>query len=315
VAAETKLNGDKALIEACREGLDLALALTPVNLAGGGTCTASGAYGEFCPALADYRDAYVDFQAKEDKLYGDVYDAELALADTEQGIVDADRKIAATDRNDSAVQAQIDVAVAQYEALLPGSGADKRAELEASYDQEHQDAINKRAALVSLKSTQETAVTNAKKVLANEIATLPDPASVTNDGAVQCDSKTVDCAGKYQALCGATYNPAYQLISKPVTVTDTVTYTTKDDPPTTYTTKYTRTFSGQLHVDWADYENKKTVFESADKVYKQFDAMSTPSATPCAAASVDGKVIVWPSDGIGGARDILRRVDKRSVLQ
>ncbi|MDR1274918.1 MAG: hypothetical protein LBL72_00775 [Candidatus Accumulibacter sp.] len=281
-AAETKLNGDKAVIEACRADLDAALAESPVNLEGGGVCSASGAYGDFCPALANYRDAYAGFQVagfQADKyLYQALYEAEWALAETEKGITEADAKIAATDRNDPAVQAQIDAAVLQFPQA---QRAAKKLELEARYDKEHQDAVNKRAALVTLKPGQETAVTTARTALDTAIGLLTDPASVSN--ATQCNSEgTVDCAGKYQALCGDAY---------------------------------TRIKNGTVHVDWTTYESRKTLFDSANESYQKLAAISSPTATSCAAASVDGKVIVWPSDGTGGARDVLSRVDKRSVLQ
>jgi hypothetical protein len=306
-AAETKLNGDRDVIEACSAGLDAALTELPA-VEGGGMCS-TGTYGGFCSALTGYGEQYAAFLQEEmDTLYRNLYDAEQLLAETEEGIAEATMKMAATDRSDPGVQAQINAAVAQYEALLPGSGAGKKVELEARYDQEHQAAVQKRDDWITLKSGQEAAVTNAQATLDAAIDLLIDPAIVTND--TQCGNDgTVDCAGKYQELC----NDAYELISEPVTVTDTVTYTTKDEPPTTYTITNTHDFTGQFHADWADYENKKMLYDSANENYEKLAAMlDSGFAMECKAIDKDRKVEVWP---VWGAEEVLRRVDKRSVLQ
>jgi hypothetical protein len=320
--AGAQLDEDKAVIEACRAGLGTALSESSVNLVGGGTCSLPGTYGSFCPALVTYLNQYTEFQADMSSLYPTLYAAEWALAETEEGIAEMEAKMAATNRNLADVQAEINAAVASYQEALEKAGlsgaalanavAQKRADLETSYDEDYQNAVSELQALQTLKTTQQTAVSNAKAELETAIAGLTDPASVSNE--TRCGEQEPDepppplvaCAEKYYELCGE----AYQLIAKPVTTTETVTINTADGG--SYTMNYTKEYTGQFHAHWTDYESKKTLFETADEIHGEFAATPPPAAPECSPAGNDGTVKVW---SVTDAVEVLRRVDKRSVLQ
>jgi hypothetical protein len=307
--AKAVLDADKEIIEACRANLGTALAEYP-PLEGGGTCSA-GTYAAICPALANYEDLYADFlQEDPSSPYQALYDAEQALAGTEKGMAAAQKKMEATDTTKPAVQAQIEAAVLQFP---PKDRDARREELKERYKQEYQEAAEELGELESDKPTQQTAVTNAQNALDDEIKELAAPVP----GSAPCNNEgTVDCAGKYQELCG----DAYVLISTPVTkthdMTYTVTYPVDDQGHTqtyTYTETYNHTFSGQFHVDWTDHESKKEWYESASANYETLANVKLPAAEQCKSIDeTDRQVEVWP---VEAAVEVLRRVDKRSVLQ
>jgi hypothetical protein len=318
--AESRMNAAKALVDAddtrikaCIDALG-AVTANQVTVEGGAstdicTATSDGAtsYGATC-RFTTYGQGYVNFQTATRKtppnIYSNLYDAELALQEADKRVADLTVEIAIQTEK----IATIDTTMAAYKQTLITAGAvepalsiavdKKRTETLTEYQQKYDAAVAERDDLNVARPAKVAAVTVAQTALDTAIASVPNPGAVPNPAYPLCTApdalkdKALDCASKFQAVCGNAYT--------------VVTATTMCSNATGV---------NQAYCHLADYEYKKKLYADAVARYTQFTANGPPTSPTCAIAASDGKVIVWSSDGTSGAREVLRRVDKRSLLQ
>jgi hypothetical protein len=175
------------------------------------------------------------------------------------------------------IEAEILRRTAELGALTPGSPEHqaKQAELDALNDQLAAKVIE---------------VVDAQEALNDAIALLSDPATVVNSMCL-APVGTLGCAEKFQSLCGGT-GGAYETIKNTISGV---------------------TIKNIAYDNWMSLQRKTELLKIAQDNYTLM--LRAPPLIPscdAAAASVNEEVAVWT---ISEAVEVLRKVDKRSILQ
>jgi hypothetical protein len=247
-------------------------------------------------------------------------DAKQALEDLEGEIKALDQKILDTDTTRGSVRDAITTAVNSYCANCPSAQnpgcvkttceANYRTTLTADYDAQNLQARADRTAKINQRAARQNTLANAEAAIryahtraedggggppyTAPDATCPNPTTVR----IYCDRpywfNNPSCAPAYNAIIQTYadykgYGPNCQWLDRSLTAyeCDASAYETL----------------------WSLYEKKKEAYLAAKDAYESF-----PDAPviDCAMEGGDGKVTIWTT---GAAREVLRRVDKRSVLQ
>jgi hypothetical protein len=289
-AAKILVDADDANIQSCIDGLGAVQ--NPVNLEDGGTCPGT-TYSATCGFTA-YQKSYQNFQNTKETLYENLYAAGQALEEADNRMQVLKEEI----DNYSDVQDEIDDDVEAYRQNLIAAGVTepalsaavekKRTEIKSSYDQKYLAAVAEWNALDSSRQAKVDSVNQAKAALGQAIAQVPDPDSVASSFTCANPSGTLDCVSKFKGLCGNAYGVISMAYGDPCPNADNGAY-----------------------CRWIDYEGRRKLHDEVEAQYDQFTATGPPSSQPCSLTS-DGTVLVWSVDE---AKEVLRRVDKRSILQ
>ncbi|MDR0771391.1 MAG: hypothetical protein LBE75_09425 [Burkholderiales bacterium] len=320
-----KLGGFETTVNTCYQGLRQAVTETTptlsVAVAGNPACTNPASFTYESCGFTTVGDAYQKFYSGSgggrDGLFGGRYSAEKELEETKERISNLDKEIEETDTSRAAVQTQINNSVNEYRATLNGKGlspakieeacAKFRANLVEEYNTRNNKAKTERAALVASLPALETAIQTAKNAITNAVNALP--ASVANQTATcttPAGDVTIPCATKYSSLCSnarsAIRNEYWEMNYPSLVACEWLSG--REDRAVCREYNY--------YAAWLDYYRKKELYEETLKQYNSFVANLPSTGGFNCAAGTDGKVVVFP---VNEAVEILRKVDKRSMLQ
>jgi hypothetical protein len=290
-AAQVAEKADADAIAKCLDGLDTAGEL-PVGQIEGGICPDT-TYNATC-AYASHRSLFVPFSHENPYLYRARYEAEWARNDADSKIAASVVEMAATNMGDPAVQAVIDAAVDSYAQILPAGPehdalvAARRTDLTNSYNERYQAARAQKDTLEASIPALDANVTTAKADIDAAIALAASSSPAAGATCPSDTSRILDCAVKFDQLCADARSAVGSTIGLP-----------------------DLTVENQGYYHWRLFQSRQKLFEEADARYQQIAA--APSSFPdCASAAADGEVL---SSSVADAMDILRRVDRRGILQ
>jgi predicted nucleic acid-binding Zn-ribbon protein len=228
----------------------------------------------------------------------------------------ANDKISNTDTSQPAVQTEIATLAESYCPVTTPPNpnraaciAAKRTELTNSYNTRYNEAVAERNNLESQRTAKETALSNLMTDIANKHGAPRD--AVPN---VACPGRasTILCDRSYQVSC-RNIGGAYYLIHQ--------TYAEYSFPSTLPSVSHDLC-SLSLPVEECDAPagymlqveliRRQMDVEKAQEAYNEIAAQSISSVDCDSDVGGTGQVVIWTSDG---AREVVRRVDKRSVLQ
>ncbi|MDR2112103.1 MAG: hypothetical protein LBQ62_03215, partial [Candidatus Accumulibacter sp.] len=278
------------------------------NSSGGAYC--ANAKNSVCFAVGNpsTKDRYALFvnPAEDDggikALYRELLEAERKYSEFDKKIEALDKKIEKTDINDSDVQDAINKYAEQSckNAPNPNCKDIRRDQMTKQYQAQHDKAVADKAALVAGKVDAKAKLVEerAKVADAHELKTV---SVVSNKPCPDDSSVTIRCEKAYTDACDTASS---RLMKK---FRDSIY-----DPDTDCSLGVNEGQCESYHwyIKWGQYALKKEKYDEAKKAY---DKASEPLPSfDCAMGVGDGKVVIWTSEAAG---EIVRRVDKRSLLQ
>jgi predicted nucleic acid-binding Zn-ribbon protein len=316
--AYAKLGGFESVVDACYERLRQAVTeTTPPLFVGTSQCTNPASFTYEKCGFTAIGDAYEKFYSKggRDDLFKKKYDAEKKLEETKEKISNLNKEIDETDVSKPAVQAQINNSVDAYRntlshldpARVEEACAKFKNDLIAQYNKRNLDATNERNALTASLPGLESDIQNAKQAIDAAVNALPAAVSNQTD---KCNNPAGDvsipCNGKYSSLCDsarvAIKSEYWRLNYGSAPDCFLATMQTNNNICNDY----------NYYSAWLEYYRKKELYEEALARYNNFMANKPSTGGFSCAKGMDGKVLMFP---VNAAVDILRKVDKRSVLQ
>jgi hypothetical protein len=334
-AAETAMNDAEADLDAYTLLLDTsantclqALRSTDNSTPGPLQCKAvtNGDCSVLCPAatyqtcfpssFSSLKTSYEQFEETPkpiETLYQERYELLVELTEREKEMNKAAQEADATDTSEPAVQASIANTAASI-CQSPNAAADcvdkNILRLTADYDARHTDAVAKRDAAATQVTQTQTSLT-AKEA---EIAAAAAPVANTSVPDVTCPGNaevTILCADHYEDSCSDAREYVTRKTWKHLGYGDSAgCQSALTDPANCDRPAYNFLYD-RYHLAERGYQEAKARFD-------EIDAKEEPQPTfgegeECTLiGDVDGLVEIWPPDD---AKEVLRRVDKRSVLQ
>ncbi|GHU31385.1 hypothetical protein AGMMS50256_19770 [Betaproteobacteria bacterium] len=248
-------------------------------------------------------------------LYQVHMEAEQKVKDFERKIAMANKKIEDTDTDSADVQKAIadaakDACKGAKDSDKPTCEAGQRTRLTEGYSAQHSKAENERNGLDSQLTDARTVLTNAKNAIENAHE-VPAPALVAPARCPETGSSTlILCNIHYLSSCGPAHDSItqfYRDYKEYDSVEDCLDDGDDDHPLTAYECE-----APAYEMLWALYQQREAAYQAAQEQYEKISDMSVDTITCNSTVNGDGNVVIWTSDA---AKEIVRRVDKRSVLQ
>jgi hypothetical protein len=217
-------------------------------------------------------------------LYRTQVETSQKLAEINEKIKAAEKKMSETNTGDADVLAKINVDAAsacEQAGNRPACEASYQEQYQSGYQEEYQKALAEKNALASLLPAAQTAANAAQKAVNDAHQAIPPiPHPVTDPPTPNPCS-----APKYEEKC----KPAYDLLTQ----------------------KRQGTYA--WYSLWSDDRYQTEAYKEAKKT---LDELPTAPDIACnATINGGGRVVIWRTEGNAGAGEVVRRVDKRSLLQ